>query len=344
MDAGSSETQVHVVLNRFGAPEVLEVARGAVPQPGPGEVRVRVEASSVQYTDTLIRKGVYPDLKQKPPVVPGYDFVGLIDALGQGVTGWKVGERVADLTMVGANARYIVRPAAGLVRVPEGVDAAEATTLVLSWMTAYQALKRYGRVQRGERVLLLGGNGAVGQAGIVLAKQLGADVYATASERQHDLLRQLGAKPLPRDDWHAPVRELGGMDVIVDGVCADGFRGSYRALRRGGRLVAIGFTAPASRNQLLPIYGAFMFLGLTKLLPDGRHATFYGITADRKSDPAGFREDLEQLFTWHAQGAISPAVAHRVSLDEVAAYHRKIEEGGLLGKVVVIPEQQARAT
>jgi NADPH:quinone reductase-like Zn-dependent oxidoreductase len=344
MDAGSGETQVHVVLNRFGAPEVLEVARGPVPQPGPGEVRVRVEASSVQYTDTLIRKGVYPDLKQKPPVVPGYDFVGHIDMLGQGVTGWKVGERVADLTMVGANARYIVRPAAGLVRVPEGVDAAEATTLVLSWMTAYQALKRHGRVQRGERVLLLGGNGAVGQAGIVLAKQLGADVYATASERQHDLLRQLGAKPLPRDDWHAAVRELGGMDVIVDGVCADGFRGSYRALRRGGRLVALGFTAPASRNRILPIYGAFMFLGLTKLLPDGRHATFYGITADRKSDPAGFREDLEQLFTWHAQGAISPAVAHRVSLDEVAAYHRKIEEGGLPGKVVVIPEQQARAT
>jgi NADPH:quinone reductase-like Zn-dependent oxidoreductase len=133
------------------------------------------------------------------------------------------------------------------------------------------------------------------------------------------------------------VHELGGMDVIVDGVCADGFRGSYRALRRGGRLVAIGFTAPASRNLLLPIYGAFMFLGLTKLLPDGRHATFYGITGDRKRDPAGFREDLEQLFALHAKGAISPAVAHRVSLDEVAAYHRKIEEGGLSGKVVAIP-------
>jgi len=76
MDAGSSQTQVHVVLNRFGAPEVLEVARGPVPRPGPGQVRGRVEASSVQYTDTLIRKGVHPDLKQNPPVVPGYDFVG----------------------------------------------------------------------------------------------------------------------------------------------------------------------------------------------------------------------------------------------------------------------------
>nr|WP_293181825.1 zinc-binding dehydrogenase [Nannocystis sp.] len=244
---------------------------------------------------------------------------------------------MADLTMIGANARYIVRPASGLVRVPDALDAAEATTLVLSWMTAYQALKRHGHVSRGERVLLLGGNGAVGQAGIVLAKLMGAEVYATASEQHHGLLRELGAHPLPRDDWHGAVRELGGMDVIVDGVCADGFRRSYGALRRGGRLVAIGFTAQTSRDRTLPIYGAFMFLGLTKLLPDGRRATFYGITGDRKQDPAAFREDLEQLFVWLSEGAIEPAVTHRIGLDEVGAYHRKIEEGGLSGKIVAIP-------
>jgi len=329
--------QTQCVLRRFGGPEVIEVERVALPLPGSGEVRARVEATSVQYTDILIRKGVYPDLKQKPPVVPGYDFVGRIDAVGPNAGPWKIGDRVADLTMIGANARFIVRPASGLVRVPDALDAAEATTLVLSWMTAYQALKRHGRVSRGERVLLLGGNGAVGQAGIVLAKRMGAEVYATASERHHELLRELGAHPLPRDDWHGAVRDLGGMDVVVDGVCADGFRKSYRALRRGGRLVAIGFTAPVSRDQLLPIYGAFMFLGLTKLLPDGRSATFYGITGDRKKDPAAFREDLEQLFAWLGEGAIKPAVEHRIKLDEVGAYHRKLEEGGLSGKVVAIP-------
>ncbi len=329
--------QLQCVLRRFGGPEVIEVERVALPSPGRGEVRVRVEATSVQFTDVLIRKGVYPDLKQKPPVVPGYDFVGRIDAVGADAGPWKIGDRVADLTMIGSNARFIVRPAGGLVRVPDALDAAEATTLVLSWMTAYQALKRHGHVARGERVLLLGGNGAVGQAGIVLAKIMGAEVYATAGERHHDLLRELGARPLPRDDWHGAVRDLGGMDVVVDGVCADGFRKSYRALRRGGRLVALGFTAPVSRDQLLPIYGAFMFLGITKLLPDGRSATFYGITGDRKKDPAAFREDLEQLFGWLGEGAIKPAVAHRVGLDEVGAYHRKIEEGGLSGKVVAIP-------
>jgi NADPH:quinone reductase-like Zn-dependent oxidoreductase len=329
--------QIQCVLRRFGGPEVIEVERVALPVPGRGEVRARVEATSVQYTDTLIRKGVYPDLKQKPPVVPGYDFVGRIDAVGPNAGEWKIGDRVADLTMVGANARFIVRPASSLVRVPDALDAAEATSLVLSWMTAYQALKRHGRVARGERVLLLGGNGAVGQAGIMLAKLMGAEAYATAGERHHELLRELGAHPLPRDDWHGAVRDLGGMDVVVDGVCADGFRKSYRALRRGGRLVAIGFTAPASRDQILPIYAAFMFLGLTKLLPDGLRATFYGITGDRKKDPAAFREDLEQLFSWLGEGAIAPAVAHHIGLDEVSAYHRKIEEGGLSGKVVANP-------
>ncbi|MEO5727829.1 MAG: medium chain dehydrogenase/reductase family protein, partial [Byssovorax sp.] len=307
--------QIQCVLRRFGGPEVIEVERVALPSPGSGEVRARIEATSVQYTDTLIRKGVYPDLKQKPPVVPGYDFVGRIDAVGANAGQWQIGDRVADMTMVGANARFIVRPASDLVRAPDALDAAEATTLVLSWMTAYQALKRHGRVSRGERVLLLGGNGAVGQAGIVLAKIMGAEVYATASERHHELVRKLGAHPLPRDDWHGAVRDLGGMDVIVDGVCADGFRKSYRALRSGGRLVALGFTAPASRDQILPIYAAFMFLGLTKLLPDGRSSTFYGITGDRKKDPAAFREDLEQLFRWLSEGAIEPAVAHRIRLD-----------------------------
>lgn len=329
--------QLQCVLRRFGGPEVIAVERGPLPSPGTGEVRVRVEASSVQYTDTLIRKGVYPDLKQKPPVALGYDFVGRIDALGEQAGAWKLGDRVADLTMLGANARYIVRPASSLVAVPDGLDAAAATSLVLSWMTAYQALKRHGRVARGERVLLLGGNGAVGQAGIVLAKLMGAEVHATASAAHHELLRELGANPLPRDDWHAAARALGGMDVVLDGVCADGFRGSYRALRRGGRLVALGFTAQTSRNRLLPILAAFGFLGLTRLVPDSRTATFYSITGDRKKDPDAFREDLGQLFRWLGEGAIQPVVAHRIGLEEVGAYHRKIEEGGLSGKVVAIP-------
>ena len=337
MGSESRDEQRQCVLRRFGGPEVIEVERVALPSPGEGEVRVRVEATSVQYTDTMIRKGVYPNLKHKPPVVPGYDFVGRIDALGEHAESWKIGDRVADLTVIGANARYVVRPASTLVAVPGGLDAAEATSLVLSWMTAYQALKRHGRVAPGERVLLLGGNGAVGQAGIVLAKLMGAEVYATASEAHHDLLRELGAHPLPRDDWQAAVRELGGMDVILDGVCADGFRGSYRALRRGGRLVALGFTAQISRGKLLPIFAAFGFLGVTKLLPDGRTASFYSITGDRKKDPDAFREDLEQLFRWLGEGTIQPIVAHRIGLAEVAAYHGKLEEGGLRGKVVAIP-------
>ena len=183
----------------FGSPDVLETEVAPTVEPGPGEVRIRVEASSVQFTDTLIRRGIYPDLKDKPPLTPGYDFVGTVDAVGEGVDAFAVGDRVADLTTIGSNAQFTVRPAAGLVPVPADVDAAAATTLVLSWLTAQQALFRVGQLQPGGRLLVVGGNGAVGQAAIALAKLHGAEVHATASERHHDLLRSLGANPLPRE-------------------------------------------------------------------------------------------------------------------------------------------------
>ncbi len=156
--------QRRVRFAAFGGPEVLEVVDDALPHPGPGEVRVRVEASSVQFTDTLIRRGIYPGLSEKPPLTPGYDLVGRVDEVGEGVDAWAVGDRVADLCQWGGNARFVVRPAAGLVAVPEAVDATAAVSLVLSWLTAYQAAFTVGRLQPGERLLVIGGNGAVGQA------------------------------------------------------------------------------------------------------------------------------------------------------------------------------------
>jgi NADPH:quinone reductase len=331
--------QAKLQFATFGPPDVLVQVTEDAPVPGPGEVRIRVEASSVQFTDTLIRRGLYPDLKGEGPFTPGYDVVGRVDAVGSGASQWAVGDRVADLTMVSGNARYIVRPADGLVSVPESVDAAEAATLVLSWVSAQQAIFRAGGLQPGERLLIIGGNGAVGRAAIALGVAAGAEVYATASERHHDAIRAAGATPLPRDTWAEPVAALGGMDVVLDGVGVALFWTSYRALRRGGRLVFIGGSAAAGRGSKAGIIAAFVVaMLLYPLLPDGRRTRLYSITTLRKKHPDWFATDLEALFGRLADGDIRPTVAERLRMEDVPDAHRRLEAGGLSGKLVLVPE------
>src|SRR5204863_8972913 len=154
-----------VQVSSFGGPDGLEVVEAPFPTAGPGEVRVRLLASSLEYTDVVIRRHLYPQtMRRRPPFVLGYDVVGEIDQLGEGVSGFQVGDRVADMTVLGSNAAYRTLRACDLTRVPAAVDTAEAAALILSWTTAHQLLHRTARVQPGQRVLVQGAAGAVGQA------------------------------------------------------------------------------------------------------------------------------------------------------------------------------------
>src|SRR5690349_7045101 len=171
------ETRNRVVqVRRFGGPDGLEVVEAPLPNAGRGEVRVRVLASGLEYTDVLIRRHLYPQTAtRRPPFVLGYDVVGEIDQIGDGVSGFQLGDRVADMTVLGSNAAYRTLKADGLTRVPAGVDPAEAATLILSWTTAYQLLHRAARVQQGRRVLVHGAAGAVGQALLILGRLAGLE-------------------------------------------------------------------------------------------------------------------------------------------------------------------------
>src|SRR5499426_3409200 len=169
-----------VQVRRFGDPDGLEVVDAPLPTAGRGEVRVRALASSVEYTDVVIRRHLYPWVRRRPPFVMGYDLVGEIDQLGDGVSGFDLGDRVADMTVIGSNAAYRTLRADRLTRVPTGLDPSEAATLILSWTTAYQLLHRAARVQQGQRVLVQGAAGAVGQALIVLGRLAGVEVWGTA--------------------------------------------------------------------------------------------------------------------------------------------------------------------
>jgi NADPH2:quinone reductase len=329
-----------VQIRRFGGPDGLEVVDAPLPTAGRGEVRVRVLASSVQYTDVLIRRHLYPEtMRRRPPFVLGYDVVGEIDQLGAGVRGFQVGDRVADLTVVGSNAAYRTLRADRLARVPAGLDVAEAATLILSWTTAYQLLHRAARVQRGQRVLVHGAAGAVGQAQLALGKLAGFELWGTARGEHAALVRELGATPIDyqRGDF---TRVLpGGFDVIFDGIGEDGYRRSFAALKRGGLLCAYGYTAGVqAQRRMLTILMWIARLYLWRWLPGGKRGRFYLITAMRAQHPAWFREDLEQLFGLLATRAIRPRVAERISFDEVVGVHRRLEAGGLEGKVVLCPD------
>src|SRR5215471_9914933 len=186
-----------VQVRRFGGPEGLEVVDAPLPTAGRGEVRVHVLDSSMEYTDVVIRRHLYPQtMHRRPPFTLGYDVVGEIDQLGDGVRGFRIGDRVADMTVLGSNAAYRTLRADRLARVPAGVDAAEAAALILSWTTAHQLLHRAAQVQRGQRVLVQGAAGAVGQALLVLGRQAGLELWGTARGAHAALVRELGATPI----------------------------------------------------------------------------------------------------------------------------------------------------
>jgi NADPH:quinone reductase-like Zn-dependent oxidoreductase len=320
------------------------VVDAGLPTAGAGEVRVRVLASSLNYTDVLIRRHLYPQTSyRRTPFVLGYDVVGEIDQIGSGVRGFCVGDRVADMTVVGSNATYRTLQADHLSRVPAGLDAAEAATLILSWTTAYQLLHRAARVERGQRVLVHGAAGAVGQALLALGSLAGLELWGTARASDAELVSELGATPIDyqREDF---TRVLpGGFDIIFDGIAEDGYRRSFAALKPGGLLCAYGYSAgvQAQRRMLIMLMWIAR-LYLWRWLPDGKRGRFYSINVMRARHPAWFREDLEQLFGLLESGAIRPRVAERISFDEVAEAHRRLEAGGLGGKVVLCPDLPSR--
>jgi NADPH:quinone reductase-like Zn-dependent oxidoreductase len=333
-----------VQVRRFGGPDELEVVDAPLPTAGRGEVRVRVLASSVQYTDVLIRRHLYPQtMHRRPPFVMGYDIVGEIDQLGDGVSGLQVGDRVADMTVVGSNAAYRTLRADRLARVPAGLDAAEATTLILSWTTAYQLLHRAARAQRGQRVLVHGAAGAVGQALLALGRLAGLELWGTARGEHAALIRELGATPIDyqREDF---TRVLpGGFDVVFDGIAEEGYRRSFAALKRGGLLCAYGYSAGVqAKRRMLTMLMWIARLYLWRWLPGGKRARFYSINVMRARHLAWFRQDLERLFRLLTTRAIRPRVAERISFDEVAEAHRRLEAGGLKGKLVLCPDLPSR--
>ncbi len=327
-----------VLLNEFGGSEVLQVvAESALPEPGMGEVRIKVLAASATFTDTMVRKGIYYGFKETPPLSPGYDMVGVVDKPGTGVTGLEVGQMVADLTVFGAYTEYMLRPAESLVPVPEGLDPAEAVSLVLSYMTAYQMLHHSAKVQRGQKILIHGAGGAVGTALLELGALLDLKMYGTASKSKHELVKSLGGTPIDykSEDFLAKMHAIGGVDAAFDAIGGENFKRSFQALKKGGTLVAYGFYNQAmGKGGNVPV--EYMSVALWNMLPNGRKAAFYSIGALREKQPQWFKEDLTALFELLSKGKIKPAIERRMNLEDAAQAHGLIEQAAVKGRIVLM--------
>jgi NADPH:quinone reductase-like Zn-dependent oxidoreductase len=286
----------------------------------------------------MIRKGQYPDVKEKPPFTPGYDLVGEVDKIGLEVNGLHPGQLVADLTVIGAHSEYVCLPAENLISVPDSLDPAEAVSLVLSYVTAYQMLHRAAGIKPCQRILVHGAAGGVGTALLQLGRLLDLEIYGTDSRSKHDLITNLGGVPIDyqTQDFVEVVSEQteNGVDAVFDHIGGKHYQRSFQSLSPGGKLIAYGFyNATLGKGGSVPL--DFIKLHLWNMLPYSRQAKLYSIGSWRKKHPDWFREDLKQLFHLLQEDKIRPEIWKRISLKELDQAHIWIEEAASTGKIVI---------
>ncbi|HYW46900.1 MAG TPA: zinc-binding dehydrogenase [Bryobacteraceae bacterium] len=323
-----------VMLTRKGGPEALQVVELPVEPPGPGQLRVRVRAAGVGSTDLIVLAGKYR-YAPKIPLVPGYEVAGIVDAVGAGVTGFEVGQRVAALTVYGAFAELLVREAGHFLPIPDGVSDRDAAAVILNYVTAWQMIYRVAKVEAGRTALVTGAAGGVGTAALQLLRLAGVKTYGAASAPKHGTLRSLGATPI---DYRAGsidrltrALEPGGVDYVFDAVGGANIGGCIGALRRGGTLVGFGFMGASATLSQLAMF-ANIFLGARLR---GRHGRFYGITMLYRKDPKPLREDLPGIFSLLAEKKVDPLVTRTFPLLDAREALELLAAGSVEGKIVL---------
>jgi len=339
-----------IVVTHYGGPDALRVVEEECPEPKAGEVRVRVLAAGVSLPDIMAREGVHPETP-RVPFTPGWDLVGVVDRLGDGVSGIQPGQIVAAMPISGAYAEYVCLPQHELVPVPSGLDAAEAVSLVLNYITAYQMMHRSAKVKAGQRALVHGAAGGVGTALLQLGRLAGLEMYGTCSSRGAAVVSDLGGIPIDyqHQDFVKEIHHLTseGVDVVFDSIGGTHIWRSRKALRPGGRVVAYGLTGSlregrlasgrsGRRNRLhgLPVFVLYIAAGW--LLPGRKRVVPYSIQTLKRLKPAMFRQDLIALFDLLQQKKINPLVAQRFPLAEARRAHELLGNGGVTGKIVLV--------
>lgn len=338
-----------IIVPRYGGPDALQVLEEERPEPQHGQVRVRVLSAGVALPDIMAREGIHPETP-RVPFTPGWDLVGVVDRLGAGVSGIAPGQIVAAMPISGAYAEFVCVPEGELVPVPSGLDAGEAVSLVLNYITAYQMLHRSARVRAGQRVLIHGAAGGVGTALLQLGRLAGLEMYGTCSSGGASAVADLGGIPIDYhdEDFVEEIRRLTGegVDAVFDHIGGTHLWHSRKALRPGGRVVGYGLMTsirgegltsgrPGRRQRFrgtanfgLYIVGGWLFPGRKRVIP-------YSIQTLKRFKPQWFRQDLIALFGLLQQKKIKPLIAQRFPLSEARHAHELLGKGGVIGKIVL---------
>jgi len=343
--------QKRVVVTRYGGPDAITTIEEDIPAPKAGEARVKITAAGVSLPDVQAREGIHPETPHVP-FTPGWDLVGTVDQLGAGVGGGlQLGQTVAAMPIHGCYAQYLCLPERKLVPVPQGLDPAEAVAVVLNYITAYQMLHRSAKARPGQRMLIHGASGGVGTAMLQLAKLAGVEMYGTCSAQGATVVRELGGIPIDYKgaDFVEEIHRLvgDGVDAVFDGIGGENLWRSREALCEGGRVVTYGFQSKMRGGRVISGGGVRHPIresaGLAQCIvrnwfkPGRKGMVPYSIQWLMRLKPAWFRQDLLTLLELLKRGSIKPLIAQRLPLEQARHAHELLGEGGVLGKIVLLP-------
>jgi NADPH:quinone reductase len=339
-----------IIVTHYGGPDELRVVEEECPEPMRGEVRVKVLAAGVALPDVMMREGIHPETPPLP-FTPGWDLVGMVDRLSEGVSGIELGQIVAALPIYGAYAEFVCLPYRELVPVPSGLDAAEAVSLILNYVTAYQMLHRSAKATPGQRALIHGAAGGVGSALLQLGSIVGLEMYGTCSSGGASTVSDLGGLPIDyqHQDFVKEIHDLTneGVEIVFDGIGGTHIWRSRKVLCRGGKVVAYGLTGSLRGGRLasgrsggrhrirgVAIFGLYIVGGW--LLPGRKRVVPYSIQWLKRLRPTWFRQDLIALFDLLQQRKIKPLIAERFPLAEARQAQELLGKGGVTGKIVLV--------
>lgn len=325
-----------VLIAEFGDESKIHIVHDDLPAPPANHVQIRVLYAGFSGTDINMRRGIYP-MQKKAPITPGSCLVGTVTQNGPSSSRFQSGDLVCCMSIYDAEATHANLPEAYLVLVPVGMDPKKAVPLIIDWNTAYGMVMHQAKVSKGQKIFVHGISGAVGWALAVLSTLQGAEVYGTASSRNHSAI----ASGLPgttvfdyaNKDWIQAMKDIGGVDAVFDALGFESWDESFSILHCSGFLVGYGGNLPAltgrpEKSMIPPI--AKLFLQNLKFW-DGRRATFYWISRDRST----FVPDLAALFELSQSGKVEIPVKKVFTLDGIREAHLTWSKQSGVGSILI---------